>query len=215
MDKISSKYNLLQKASRTMFIAIAVAAVVVSFSLVSIKAIYSQISFNNKVTSAKEDVKETLKENKENLEELKVSFEALDSAGNLLEEQGERKNSSVILDALPIKGDLPALNTFMQNLAKETGVELTFASQELSSTDPFSPSPTPVEVPFSLEVVGNYKSLSNFLTSVDKVIRPLKINTMELSGSDQSLTATMTLSTYFQPGVLIEPTYENIDAGGD
>jgi Tfp pilus assembly protein PilO len=60
--------------------------------------------------------------------------------------------------------------------------------------------PVPVEIPFQLGVVGSFTSIQDLVGVLERSVRPISINNIKLSGSDNSLELTINAKTYYQPG---------------
>ncbi|HUC78945.1 MAG TPA: type 4a pilus biogenesis protein PilO [Candidatus Saccharimonadales bacterium] len=104
-------------------------------------------------------------------------------------------NAKIILDALPQTYDFPALMSSLQALLTIPGVTIdSLSGTDSSLTITQSESPTPIPIAFS--VTGSYTSIQNFLSTLNKSVSPIDVLSMELSGTDSDLTATITAQTY-------------------
>lgn len=200
---ISKKSAQIQKASSTLFAVVVVASIVVSFSGVFINLLWSQSRFNAKVINEREKVRDDLKSSLDALPKLKAELQTLESADDLLKNQGDKTNSAVVLDALPSKYDFPAVATSFAALAEKTGVKLdSFSGDDVSKTAAASMAdPKPVEIPFKISVSGNYQNVVKFIDSLEKSIRPIIVQSFNLSGDAKELELEASLSTYYQPAV--------------
>ena len=198
----STKHAQIKQASTQTFIAVAVASVIVSMSLVSINILWGTSKFNNRVHNAQESARDVLKANLEAVGPLNESFERLEIGSNLIPDQsGDKKNSEVILDALPSNFDFPELAASINNLAEKSGVVLeSFSGIDLGAEAvQTSPNPEAQQIPFNLEVEGSYDSVSKFLRGIENSIRPIKVLTVGLTGTTNKLRATVTAETSYQP----------------
>lgn len=199
----SSKYFLIKKASSNMFVAIIIASVLVSFSVVSIKFLLDLRSFNSSVQSEQSKVIDTLNTNITNYEQLKEDYGAFEEGSDILSDQGDRTNSTTVFDALPSKYDYPAIVTAIENVARLSGVELTGVAGDdnIEGATLSDPNPQPIEISFSLSLNGSYQSIQRFFTRLEQTIRPYSVRSVQLSGSDSSLRANVSITTYYQPSI--------------
>jgi Tfp pilus assembly protein PilO len=106
-----------------------------------------------------------------------------------------------VLDALPSKFDYPALVASLSNLAELTsvnlqsvdGIDLGQEAEQLSS------SPTPVEIPITVDIEGSYTAMKKFLAGIENSIRPLDVQSINISGTDSNLRISLAIKTYYQP----------------
>jgi len=54
-------------------------------------------------------------------------------------------------------------------------------------------------MPFQVQVSGSYDSIKSLINLFDKSIRPFQIQTVELSGGQDNMTATISAQTFYQP----------------
>ena len=197
------KRDLIAKAGNSIFLAVAISSVVTAFSLVAINFMWDQAQYNSRVNASKELARNILRTNIANADSLKTSFTALDKEDNIIPGQGNKKNSAVILDALPRKYDFPALRTSIDKLTDLSGVKLASftGNDEEAVAIAKMAQPTPQEVPFSLTIDGSYKQIVKFMQFLGSTIRPMKIVQLRLSGTDSTMSASMDVVTYYQPAV--------------
>lgn len=217
----STKRALIDKTNSTIVIVTAVAAFVVVFSLVASKTLVGEVIYQNRVISAKNTAVSRLKNDIQATNSLTTSYEAfVDTPQNVLggsstgtgSQDGD--NAKIVLDALPSKYDFPALVTSLDKVITSQNVQIqsiTGTDNEVAQlNDESSPNPTPVAMPFSISVTGNYQSLQNLINAFGHSIRPFQIQTMELSGSENSMTMTLTAQTYYQPEKVFSITKEAV-----
>lgn len=201
-NNTSSMHGQITKAATQTFIAVAIASVVVSMSLVLLNILWGTAKYNSRVQGQQEETRKVLQSNVEAAPELEKSFRNLEIGDNLLTGQpDDKKNSEVILDALPSKFDFPALATSIDALAARSSVELdTFSGVDLGSgATQSSASPEPEVIPFNVEVKGSYASITKFLKGLEDSIRPISVVSIKLSGTDSNLTASIKAETNYQP----------------
>lgn len=189
----TSKRDKISQASSTVFITVAIAAVIVMFCLISMKFLWTRMGYNSRVISAKSEAKNQLNENNKNLDTLKGEFEDLNTSATT--------NSKVILHALPPVYDYPALASYMESLAQQSGVSMPGSvGQDISaSAVKSSIVSSPVEIPLAIEVNGTYDAVVQFIKNSELSIRPIHINDVEYSGTSNQIKAVITATTYYQP----------------
>lgn len=206
-----TKRALITKANSSMVIATTVAAFVLVFGLVSGKALLGQMSYQNRVISAKKTALNQLNTDlsaRDSLQSSYKSFVAEDpnviggSASGTGEQDGD--NATLILDSLPSAYDFPALTTSLEKIIGGQNLKIlsiTGTDQEATEgANSSSPSPQAVAMPFQVEVNGAYTSVQSLTDVFQNSIRPFQIQTLELSGDEGSMNATFSAQTYYQPG---------------
>lgn len=207
--KKSFKRVQIDKTIATIVLVVSAAAVVAAFSLVSIKALISQHSYQARVIAQQTTALRVAKADVTAAQTLSTAYRAFNGApfniiGGSLTGTGPQDgdNSKIILDALPSKYDFPAVISSLEKIAKERG----FKIDSLSGTDDVTLSdavvssvPTAVDMPFQLAVTGSYTSIQDLIGVLDRSIRPISIGTMQLSGSESSISVVVSAKTYYQP----------------
>jgi hypothetical protein len=205
-----TKRTLIGKANSTMVIATTIAAFLLVFTLIAGKSLLSQMSYQNRVVSAKKTALTQLNEDleaRDSLQSSYVSFVREDPnvlGGNpegTAEKDGD--NAKLVLDSLPSKYDFPALTTSLEKIITEQNMQIlsiTGTDQEAAlAGKQTSPSPQVVPMPFQIQVGGSYQSVQNLLFVFLHSIRPFQIDTIELTGDESSMTATINAQTFYQP----------------
>lgn len=208
---LTTKRNQIDRANVIVVGAVAAAAFVTIFSLVAVKALWSQRSYQSKVISAREDARNQLEENITASDQLTESYKQFVSStvnviGGSPTGSGERDgdNARITLDALPSKYDFPALATSLEKLAKihslgiesitGTDDELNQAAAEQTST------PVPVDMPFKLTVKGDYTATQQLIGVFERSIRPFYMNELVFNAeSPVSIQLSIDAKTYYQP----------------
>ncbi|MBL8160037.1 hypothetical protein JNJ66_06300 [Candidatus Saccharibacteria bacterium] len=203
------KRQEISSANRTMLLWIVAASVAVSFLLVASQFLIQRFNYNAKVLGIKNKAVSQLDENLKNIETLKKEFTTLDH-GN------KNVNSRKVLNALPSELDPSAFGTSIQQaVAPKSGVTLETVSidrtalnteglEPVEGEEPVALTPTPQELRATVAVSGNYDQVANFVKDMELVIRPIKFNKVNLSGSDSNTRATIELTTYYQPKKTVE-----------
>lgn len=208
----SIKRSLITKDNKRIVTAMGIASFVVVFSLVSCNTLIKQMSYQNRVISARKSALKVETDALNNIETLQASYVVFDKASqNLLGGSptgtGDRDgtNSKIVLDALPAVYNFPALATSIEKIV--TAEQLEFVSmtgnddavaQQQNAT---SSSPQPIEMPFELSVKGQYGSSQALVKDLERSIRPFKITSLKISaeGGQGAIVTTITGMTYFQP----------------
>jgi len=159
------------------------------------------MQYNSEIHAGKELARDTLDSNILNAVDLAASYQILNNDENLISSQGEKSNSTIILDALPRRYDFPALRTSIDKVADISGVAVTGfdGDDQQSEAIKSEPDPFPIEIPFSVTVEGKYSAVNQFIENLDNSIRPMKIVRLQITGSDNSIKATLDVLTYYQP----------------
>ena len=210
--QISTRRIAISKSNAQVLAALSVAAFITIFSLVASKTIYSQNQYQGKVVEAKEKALNQLEDNLDAFEQLQKSYNAFNRpdknviGGNKVG-QGDKdgSNSKLILDALPSQYDFPALASSLEKLLIDKKLKvgaLTGTDDELTQqTNISSESPQEVPMPFGFSVNNsNYTAIQDLVETMQRSIRPLAIDTLNVSGDQNDLTLTVTGHSYFQPG---------------
>lgn len=206
----SIKHALIDKSNTRIVVTISIAVFAVVFSLVSTKTLWSQATYQNRVISEKNKAKNQLKENLEVVKKFKPSYDTFVGATtNIIAGNAfgigpqDGNNAKIILDALPSKYDFPALATNLETLVQSQGVALTALSgtdDEVSqAANISSPDPQPVEMPFEFSATGDYAKTQALVSAIERSVRPIKINSIDISGNQGSLTTSISAVTYYQP----------------
>lgn len=203
INSFSPKRLGIKRANTVIFGAVATAAVVVVVSAVLLNFLWDLRGFNNRVIAERTVARDTLDANLENIEKLETSFLAL--------EQGEI-NSQVVLDALPSRYDYPALATSVDKQVEEDGLVLNNIQGDDLIADAVESDimPEAVQMPFSINLQGDYEGMVTFIQNLEKTIRPMSIDAIELNGTDDELRAQIRMHTYYQPSVSIEVETETV-----
>jgi hypothetical protein len=206
-----TKRALISKANSSMVIATTAAAFVLVFSLLASKSLLSQMSYQNRVISIKKTALAQLNTDLSARDTLQTSYNSFVAQNpNLLggnstgtaDRDGD--NATLILDSLPSSYDFPALTTSLEKIIGGQNLKIlaiTGTDQEVTQgTNQSSPNPQAVAMPFQVEVNGSYQSIQSLTNVFLQSIRPFQIQTIELSGDESSMTATIGAQTFYQPG---------------
>jgi hypothetical protein len=206
----SNKRALIDRANSTVVAVVGIAAFIVVFSLVATKTLIGQAAYQNRVISAKRVAVNQLKSDITASGQLKTAYDAFistpqnaiggDPNGN---NSGDGNNAKIVLDALPSSYDFPSLATSLESLLTSQNVTINSISgtdDELAqSANQSSGAPQPVPIPFQVSVTADYNGIQSVIGTFEKSIRPIQVQTIDISGSDANLTLAVTAQTYYQP----------------
>ncbi len=202
-QQVGGKRQLIERANSHIFTTVIIASIVVSASAVAISFLWGQRGFQDRVISAQEVTRDTINQNVANAQELERSFIALEESDI---------NSQLILDALPSKYDFPAVASSVEKLADLGGVALDdFSGDDLSAAaENTAIEPIAIEIPFSSTVSGGEKDVEKFINTLEKSIRPFRIDGLSLNSSANNLVLEVSVSTFYQPSENLEVRTETI-----
>lgn len=204
----SQKRSQLEKANTRMVITVALAAFVVIFSLVASRALWIRMSHQAKVINQKEIARDQLESNLATIDDLKTAYTTfIETNQNVIggnpagtgDKDGD--NAKIVLDALPSKYDFPGLATSLEKVIKANGSNINSISgidDEIAQMGEKGAN-APIEVPFEMAAAGNYQSTQDLLTLLQRSIRPIQVQTLDVSGSNSDLVLNLTALTYYQP----------------
>jgi len=205
----SQKRTQIDKANTTMVVTVAVAAFVFVFSLIAAHALWVRMSYQNKVISEKETARNQLVANLDTVDDLVTAYKAFaETPENVLggnpSGKGDKDgdNAKIVLDALPSKYDFPGLVTSLEKIIQDNGSSINSISgtdDEVAQGAAANGPNQPIEIPFELSAGGNYDSTQDLLTLLQRSIRPIKAQTVQLAGTNSELELTLTAITYYQP----------------
>lgn len=215
------KRQQIQQANKMVFIWVAAAAVAVTVCLVLSQFLVRQFIFNQKIFSAKDRANQTLVQNMDTFKDLKLEVNKLVSSKSLTDLRVAETDTAlqVIIDALPTNDDRAALATSLQQIVlARSGVsiesidvtnEVGSATSEEAVQDETTMSQVG-EILFSVTLVGNYDQVKQAVSDMERSIRPLSVDRIQIEGSGAQLRATISAKTYFLPAKTLELGKENI-----
>ena len=205
----SAKQIQIDKANATIVLIVSIASMITAFSLVAVKSLLSQRTYQSHVISQQTAALKVAKADVKAVESLKTTYETFNtsdaniiggSATGTTDKDGA--NSKIVLDALPSQYDFPALVSSLEKLVTDRGLKLTALSGVDDATQAdmaSSTSPTAIPMPFQLGVSGSYTQVQGLIDAVEHTIRPISIGTMQIAGTDSAATLTISAKTYYQP----------------
>jgi hypothetical protein len=216
-----TKRTMITQANKKILVMTSVAAFLVVFSLVAAKTLVGQIAYQNKVISQEKQTQTQLQTDLSARTSLVNAYQAFtNTPQNVLggnpsgTGSQDGSNSKIVLDALPSTYDFPALATTLEALIKSQNLQIssiTGTDEELSQqSNQTSATPVPVAMPFSFSVTGSYQALQNLIGIMQASIRPMQIQTLDMTGSESDMTATITAQTYYQPQKTFTVTQQEV-----
>jgi len=207
---VSTKRMQIDKANARIVVYVSVAAFILVFSLVATKMLVSQATYQNRVIGKKRAAVNQLKTDISATSQLKVAYQGfVDTSQNVIggnpkgagAQDGD--NTKIVLDALPSGYDFPGLTTSLETLLGSQNVKINSIAgtddEVAQSSNQSSVNPQPVPIPFSITVQGDYTGIQNVLGAFEKSIRPIQVQTLNITGSQGKLTLNVTAQTYYQP----------------
>ncbi len=223
VPQISTRKLVISKTNAQMVIAVSVASFVTVFCLVASKAVFSQNAYQARVIAAKQKAHQQLQDNLGTFDNLKKAYDGFDSAGkNIIggsskgSGTNDGSNSTIILDALPDTYDFPALTSSLEKILTSGSLKVTNITgtddQINQQANTSSPQPKPVEMSFTFTVDNaNYGTVGQLIGRLQNSIRPIQVDTLELSAASGSsassgITATVDGHTYYEPSKSVSIT---------
>lgn len=202
-----------------MVVSTTIAAFVLIFAIVAGRALVSQMSYQNRVISAKKAALKQLNDDLDARDSLQKSYrdfiaENPNVLGGDPDGTGDKDgdNAKLVLDALPSEYDFPALTTSLEKLIEGQSLQIIGISgtdQEAAEAGKeATPAPEAVPMPFQVQIGGSYQSIQSFIDVTRLSIRPFKILTMEFSGDESTMVLNLTAQTYYQPEKSLKITNE-------
>jgi hypothetical protein len=210
MAQVSIKQNLINKANTTIVVVTAAACFIVIFCAVGSVQLINQLSYQNRIIKDKKTALQTLKDDIDATSKLTDSYQAFtNTSQNVLggDPNGtgpqDGNNAKIVLDALPGKYDFPALATSIESILvgqAQTIQSITGSDDIINQAgSQTSSNPEPQEMPFELSVQGNYEGMKNVVLALERSIRPIQVETLTLTGSQDDISMSITAKTYYQP----------------
>lgn len=214
MDKSDSKDSLtgikkrqqIKSANKMVFAWIVAASLVVGICGVFTQFLVRQLMFNNKIYGELTKTQSILEGNVSAYDDLKSSVVKLLADSNLNSlRNGENSNAlQVVIDALPTEENRSSFATSMQTkVLGPTGAAI--SSFAVIGSDDGSASSGTVEgteaqsFSFSFSVSGSYEQIQQVIRNLERSIRPITVQTVDIQGAAGSMEASITAVTYYQP----------------
>lgn len=196
----SIKHIQVSKANSTMLVASALTTAIVVFSLIALNSLYKQMSYQSKVISLRSKANKQLEANIRSVNALKISYQTFEEERESVIGTAD-KNSKIVLDSLPSKYDFPALATSIDGIVVDSGATTTniTGTDAEASAEQDSINPQPVDIPFEVSASGDYTVIQKLIVNMQRSIRPIKVETLKLSGNEGNMKVDISAITYYQP----------------
>jgi len=205
------KRQQISKANRIVFAWIVAASLVIGVCGVFVQFLTRQLMFNNVIYGTLTETRTTLDKNIKAYDGLKSSVDKLIASSNLsLLKKGENSTAlQVIIDALPTEENRSALATSMQSeVLGPAGVTINSFSvgeEDASATSNATIQNTDaLSFQFSFSITGTYQQIQQAIKNIERSIRPITIQSVDVQGTSDKLSANITATTYYQPAKNIQ-----------
>lgn len=213
------KRQQIEMTNKKIFIWLAVASVIVSFSIVALQFLVREFIFNQKVINEKSKTNQILVGNIEAAEQLTENVNALIADTNLSSlrtdtSDPETSNLSVILDALPVTGDASGFaNSLQSAVFPISGVSIRELSTNSAEGEGLAEGDvvievdahTPAPLPFKAGYNGSYAQVQKSLVDIARVIRPINLTELTIAASEEGrLEVTVAGNTYYLPARTVD-----------
>ncbi|HSX43107.1 MAG TPA: hypothetical protein VLF59_03415 [Candidatus Saccharimonadales bacterium] len=206
----SAKRMMIDKNNARIVVYVSVAVFILIFSLVATKTLIGQGAYQNKVIGVKRKAVAQLRTDISATTELKSAYDAFNTTpqnvlGGSPTGTGAQDgtNSKIVLDALPSGYDFPGLTTSLEAMLNSQHVAIGSIAgtddQVAQGGNQTSESPTPVAIPFTTLTNGSYADAQKVISVYEHSIRPIQIQTLDLSGPSNQMAVSITAQTYYQP----------------
>ena len=210
------KSSQIDKSQKRLIILVSVSTVITIFCLVSAKALLDYASYHRHELAAKRAVIKQLEANIAAAGTLESQYQSFNSVNpnfiggknttdpNTSPPDGD--NARLVLDALPSKYDFPALISSVSKILTNAGIASPgIAGSDLSATTGSAPSasPSPVEIPLSINGLASYGGAQNLILDLERSIRPFNVTTLDFGGTNSTISISVGLTTYFQPAKML------------
>lgn len=227
-NPLTNKRLMIDDATRSMVISVAVASFITIFALFSGHTLTKVMAYQNRVISKQNVALNQLTADVSATQQLSTEYTKFNNAsqGNLLggpttgSGQNAGNNAKLVLDALPSSYDFPALATSLDGLLSNRGVTVgSITGTDTGSTTGASAAVAPATgnigsaapIPISFSITGTYQNIQNVVGIFEKSIRPFQFLTLSLSGSQNALTLNVSAQTFYQPSASFNVTKEVVE----
>lgn len=172
--------------SNLIALAILVGALSIVMAFVIGRALVGGMMLNSRVITKKNAASKTINANYDALKGLQGEYSSL---GAMRE---------TITTALPTRPSLPQLWSMMETIGNSSGV-VTESVSSVTIADNDAPAGGDVEqLPITVSVQGSYAAIETYLKNLELSTRPLRVTNISLSGTDRTVQASLSITTYYQ-----------------
>jgi hypothetical protein len=220
MARKSVKHLEISKSQTNVLVVIALTTALVIFCIFGTKALVVKGLYQNRVLRERRKVATHLQANVTAAHQLfnQYAVFAADDPnllGGLKSGTGnlDGDNPKIVLDALPSKYDAPALATSVEKILTQQNIKinsLIVTDDPRGYSDSSQANPQAKAITFSFSASSSYQGMNQLTQTFERSIRPFDITNMQLGGTDNNLSITASVSTYFQPAKSLDlkPTKE-------
>ncbi len=208
---VSIQHAIIERANNNTVITVAVAVFISMFCVFAIRTLYSQMSFQNKVISAKEDAVKTLKDDQRAVSQLSENYQTFDQEKiNILDGSSDGKgprdgrNGKLVMDALPASLDIPALASSFEKILVDGGykIENIGGSQESIQSSSSSIGSNLSEAQYRFSVDGSSKQAESLMERLESSIRPIYVDGIIMDFSESgSVETSYDIRTFYAEAV--------------
>lgn len=186
--KVSKRQAFANSLSTSNLIALSILVGVLSIILAIVigKQLLGSMMLNARVIGKKTAASKQINTNYDNLKALQSEYNNL---GSLRE---------TVTTAMPTKPSLPQLWAMMENIGTTSGVSTSSVSSVSTSDVEAEPGSEVQELPITVSVQGSYSAIQDYLKNLELSTRPLRVTNVALSGTDNTVQANLTITTYYQ-----------------
>lgn len=199
MSDSKSHGKLLSSRTKNPAVLLTAAAVLLALGLVACNYFIQSLNFHRQVFSKKNAVETQLEENEKTLSQLEGAYLNLERQG---------PTSDEVLSVLPSSKDFPNTSASLESIILRSGMQLQTISvggdddAEAVTQDSYATSnPSVEEMQLSVEVQGSYSSLRDLLENLENSRRVFVVQGIDVSGSNERLSATLDITSYYQQAV--------------
>ena len=207
------KRQQIDSSKRTMFIAVAVVALISGIALVVSFFLVQQIIFHGKIIAEKQDTLNTINSNINTIDSLKDNVRLLETntALNAVKSSQESSALQVILDALPAEANADALGASLQirfagevSGLKIDNLQVVVPDENSTSTSMENVDTSGNTVSFNMSVSGSADMLKAFLVRLERSIRVIEITSVDIQSGSGDLTMNLVGKACYEPARKIE-----------
>jgi type II secretory pathway pseudopilin PulG len=208
-----TKRVAIDKSNFQMIVTISIASFITIFCLIAAQSISRQSSYQSRVISAKKLAQQQLIADTQAYQSLKQSYTKFESSpkniiGGSSKGVGTGNNSGsnavIVLDALPDKYDFPGLISTISKLLNAGGYDVAGISGtdegESAGLQASTADPSPQAIPFSFGInQASYTQAAQLFSLLEHSIRPIAVDSINVTGDGNNLTLNVSAHTYYQP----------------
>jgi hypothetical protein len=223
--RLNPKALQMSKDQSRLLLIVVVTAFISGFCLMGVKSMLARSFYQGKVISARHKSAAQMTADIKSANTLVTQYRGVfigDNSQNIIGGKNDSSpyatppngdNGRIVIDALPVSYDFPALLTSIQKMMNNDNL----GSQSIGGTDQSptadnSPtgSPKPVNIDLTISAAGTYTSTEKFVKDLERSIRPFDITNLSLSGTESSLVVNLNVTTYYQTAKTVNITSKEI-----